>query len=182
MAASRAAYRYARAFLDVVEEHRKVDAVVTDFELIGKLIKDSRDFLLFLQSPVVNKERKKSVLRNLLGERIDVVTLKFILLLTTKNRENILPDIIEQFYVLRDELLGIVNATVYTATSFTKEQEKQLIDRLEQKTKKKIRLRYLVEPALKGGFRVQIGDTVWDGSVARQLELLRDWFGEESYP
>jgi F-type H+-transporting ATPase subunit delta len=176
MAETRAAYRYALALLETAVETKAVEKVSKDFEMVEALMKSSRDFLLFLRSPVVNTQKKKSIFTSLLKDRLDEITLKFILLLTTKNRETILPEIIQQYYRLRDKRLGIENVSVRSAVTLTKEQEKKLAARLEQITKKKIRLHPAEDRQLKGGLTVQIGDTVWDGSVVHQLELLRERF------
>ena len=176
MAETRAAYRYALALLETAEETKAIEKVSKDFENVEALIKGSHDFLLFLRSPVVNTQKKKSILTDFFKGRLSDITLKFILLLATKNRERILPEIIQQYYRLRDERMGIENVTVRSAVELTKEQEKKLIARLEQATKKKIHVRGIVDKQLKGGLAVQIGDTVWDGSVAHQLELLRERF------
>lgn len=181
MSESRAAYRYALAILQAAEEQRKLDQVVKDFEEVERLIKDVAEFRVFLRSPVINNQKKKSILTELLTRRISDFALMFILFLTSKNREMILPEVIQQFYRLRDGKLGIVSATVRTAVPFTKEQEQKLLERLEKKTRKKVRLNYLVDKRIKGGFVVQIEDTVWDGSVAHQLEILHKHLIEGSH-
>lgn len=173
---TRAAYRYARALLETAEETKTVDRVGKDLETIEDLIKGSRDFLLFLRSPVINTQKKKTVLTELFKNRLSAATFNFLLLLTTKNRETILPEIITQFYRLRDARLGIEHAAVRTPVPLTKDQEKKLTTALERVTKKRIQLQKILDPKVKGGVRVQIGDTVWDGSVAHQLALLRERF------
>jgi F-type H+-transporting ATPase subunit delta len=40
-------------------------------------------------------------------------------------------------------------------------------------TKKQVEITFSVEKNLKGGFIARVGDTVLDGSVQRQLELLK---------
>ena len=62
--------------------------------------------------------------------------------------------------------------------NLNEDQEKKLIAQLETATKKKIRLTYVTDASLKGGFVVQHDDTVWDASVRRQLEVLRERFVE----
>jgi F-type H+-transporting ATPase subunit delta len=42
--------------------------------------------------------------------------------------------------------------------------------------RKKVRVRFAVDMAIKGGLVVRIGDTVLDASVRRQLEILRERF------
>ncbi len=172
MSESRAAYRYALAILEAAEEQRNLDQVAGDFEEIERLMRDVQEFRVFLRSPVINNQKKRSILTELLGGRISDFTLKFILFLASKNREMILPEITRQFYRLRDRKLGIVNAMVRTAIPFTKQQEQELLKHLEKKTRKKIRLNYVVDKTIKGGFAVQIEDTIWDGSVEHQLEIL----------
>ena len=103
MSELRVARRYASAAISVAEEMNNVDAVSKDFALIEKLLHDVRDFGIFMRSPVVNTEKKKTVLMNVLRGNIGEFTLKFVLLLTPRGREGILRDVIKEFYRLRDE-------------------------------------------------------------------------------
>ena len=172
----RAAYRYATALLQVAEESKKLDEVSRDLSVIEKLTNDSREFRLFLKSPVVNSERKKRAFGEILNGKIGAVTEKFILLLTSKGREQLLPEVVRQFGKLRDLRLGILHVSARTAVAFSPDQEKRLTGQLENATKKKIRLSFVVDPSIKGGFTVQHDDTVWDASVRHQLEVLRERF------
>lgn len=174
MSEFRAAYRYAVALLGAAEEVRKLDVVSNDLASLEKLVKDSREFVLFLKSPVVNSERKKRTLTDILQGKVSDLTMKFVVLLASKGREGLLPEIIRQFYALRDRRLGILNVTARTAVAFKPEQEKLLVDKLESATKKKVRITFVIDPSLKGGFVVQHDDAVWDASVRHQLELLRE--------
>ena len=178
MTQSKAASRYALAFIGIAEEMKTLDAVGKDFIYLDALTKQSPEFSAFLKSPVVNKEKKKSVLREVLQKNVSEMTLKFILLLAAKGREDVLPEIIRQFYRLRDEHQGILNVTARTSVKFSDAQEKTLVNQIEQSTKKKVRMNYVLDPSLKGGFTVQHEDTVWDASVRHQLELLRKRFAE----
>ena len=49
----------------------------------------------------------------------------------------------------------------------------QYVEKLEEMTGKKIIMKQKVDAALLGGFTVQIGDQLIDGSVARQLQTLK---------
>jgi F-type H+-transporting ATPase subunit delta len=174
MSESRSAYRYALAILGVAEETKQLERVGKDLALIGNAIKESREFHLFLKSPIVNKDKKKRLLGEVFKDKVSELTMKFILLVTHKGREIILPDIIKQFNALHDQRLGIINVKVKSVSSFTVDQRKQLVDRIQTVTKKSVRLEEALEPQLIGGFTVQYEDTVWDGSVRRQLESLRE--------
>jgi F-type H+-transporting ATPase subunit delta len=176
MSESKAASRYALAFLGVAEEFKSLDAVGQDVLTLETLLRQSKEFSAFLKSPVVNKEKKKHVLAEILQKHVGELTMKFVMLLAAKGREELLPEILRQFARLRDERQGIVNVTAKTAVKFSEAQEQALVRQLEETTKKKVRINFVLEPSLKGGFLVQHDDTVWDASVAHQLELLRRRF------
>ncbi|MBU1299734.1 MAG: F0F1 ATP synthase subunit delta [Bacteroidetes bacterium] len=172
----RVAQRYARAVLQLAEEQNKIDRVTADFQLIEKMIKSSRDFVLFLQSPIINAEKKKKIFLALFKDKVDELTFTFILLLANKNREMIIPAIISQYNELLDEKRGMAEAEVTSAAPFTDKQSGVIMNKLESMTKKKIRMKFKSDPALIGGFKVRIKDTVWDGSILHQFETLREKF------
>jgi F-type H+-transporting ATPase subunit delta len=174
MSESRSAYRYALAILEVAEETKQLDRVGEDLALIGNAIKESREFYLFLRSPIVNKDKKEHLLGEVFNGKICDLTMKFIILVTHKGRERHLIEIIREFNALRDQRLGIINVSVKTASTLTQDQRKRLVERIQTVTKKSVRLDETLEPQLIGGFTVQYEDTVWDGSVRRQLETLRE--------
>ena len=173
MSETRAAYRYALAILGVAEETKNLDVVSKDFEFLDKLIRETKEFAVFLKSPVVTAEKKKRVLMEILKGSVSDLTMTFIMLLASKDREGLLPELIRQFSRLRDQRLGILDVTARASVKFTDAQEQNLVRQIEQATKKKVRMNVVLAPELKGGFTVQFEDTVWDASVRRQLEVLR---------
>jgi F-type H+-transporting ATPase subunit delta len=174
MSQIRAATRYAAALLGVAVERNELDAVANDVDFLGRTISASPDFAAFLRSPVISKEKKKKALRELLSGRTGETVAAFVLLLATKDREALLAEIVRQFRRLRDERLGIMDVTAHSATGFSPEQEARLGEQLGKATGKKVRLTIELDPSLIGGFTVRFEDTVWDASVRRQLELMRE--------
>jgi F-type H+-transporting ATPase subunit delta len=178
MSEFRASYRYALALIGVAQEMKKLDEVDRDLKFIEKLTAGEREFTLFLKSPVITAEKKKRVLREILQGHVGEITMKFVDLLAAKSREGLLPEIIRQFARLRDDRLGIVNVSARTAVKFTPAQEETLVRQLEGVTKKRVRISYVVDPSIKGGFIVRHDDTVWDASVQNHLKVLRQRFIE----
>jgi F-type H+-transporting ATPase subunit delta len=174
----RVAHRYALAAISVAEEMNIVDIVSKDFVLVEKMFVAVRDFRIFMKSPVIHTEKKKTVLMNVLRGNVHDFTLKFILLLTSRGREAVLRDVCKEFYRLRDVRRGILNVTARATVTFTDEQRRQLIQQIEQVTKKTVHLNVELDTSLQGGFTVQYEDTVWDASVRHQLETLRQRFVE----
>lgn len=175
---TRVARRYALALLTAAEGQNTQDSVAADIEFIGRLTRGSRDLRLLFATPVVSITRKRAVLHGLFTGRVQPMTLSFVDLLTTKQRVVLLPDIVEQFAALRDERLGIVNVDVTTAVDLTTEQQGALTKALEQHTQKKVRVHTVLDPAIKGGLRIRIGDTVLDATVTHKLKRLHQRFSQ----
>jgi len=66
-----------------------------------------------------------------------------------------------------------VSVDVRTAIGFSAAQENSLKTQLEAYTQKKVRVSFSLDTMLKGGFVAKVGDTTLDGSIRRQLEILR---------
>jgi F-type H+-transporting ATPase subunit delta len=179
MANLRIANRYAEALMTAAEELHVLKNVSDDLTFIQSIMKESREFQLFLKSPVIKKEKKLAVISATFGLSVQPLTLKFISLLIEKEREDVLPGVIESFFKLQDEILGIVHVRVKTATELSAQQSAQLTQRFEAYSKKKVLIDQSVDKQLIGGFIARIGDTVFDGSVKQQLVLLRKRFAEE---
>lgn len=171
---TRVARRYARGLMAAAEELRTVGNVAADLELIGQVLRDSREFRMLVASPVVSPARKTLIFRELFGRHVSPGMLTFLGFLASRNREDILPDIVEQFRLLHDERLGIVTVEVAAAVELTQPQHERLRTELERTTGKKVRVQFALDTKVRGGLVVKIGDTVLDASVRRQLELLRD--------
>ncbi|MBI5475774.1 MAG: ATP synthase F1 subunit delta [Ignavibacteriales bacterium] len=174
----RTAQRYARAIIELSDEMKNLDTLFRDFELLNSIILNVREFKLLLNNPVINTEKKKRLLSELLKDKVSELTMKFLLILTTKNREGLLPDIIHEFFTMRDEKLGILNVSVQTAVPFSSSQQDSLVRQLGSITKMKVKIKYNLDQSIRGGFKVQYQDTVWDASVQHQLDLLRKRFAE----
>ena|SRR6185369_15107004 len=176
MAESRAAQRYALALIGIAEEFKQFDTVSEDMAMLGRAIDGSRDLVNFLKSPVINKLQKRAVLAELLKGKVSDLTFKFVELITAKEREAIMPDIIRAYAKLRDKHLGILRATVRSASAMSPGQQETLQKHLAGVTGKNVMLTEMNDASLMGGFTLQYEDTVWDGSVKHQLEMLREQF------
>ena len=175
---SRVARRYAQALLEAAERDRALDAVLADLRLLQEHISESRDFRLFLKSPVIKGQTKLSILRNVFGGSLGALTMDFLRLLVEKNREALLSEVIVELFLMNDTRLGIVSLELKAAAELSDDHRTAITRRFENLTGKKIKISFSIDTSLKGGILVRVGDTVYDGSVKRQLELLRQRFAE----
>ena len=179
MANLRIANRYAEALLMTAEELHVLKDVNNDLTIIQHILRESREFQLFLKSPVIKKEKKQEVIKAAFGSLVHSLTFQFLFLLMEKEREDVLPSVIESFFRLQDEMLGIIHVHITTARELSQQQAVQLKQRFEAYSKKKVQIDQSFDKQIIGGFIARIGDTVFDGSVKQQLELLRKRLVEE---
>ena len=166
--------RYATALYEEADASGGLAAVDDDVLMLRNNIESNRELSRFFESPVIPQEKKESILQELLEERVETLTLQFLRLLVQKDRETLTKAILDQYQSLRDEQRGIVDAEVTVAQPLNDEDRTALVEALEEKTGKDIRLHLEENPDLIGGLVIRIGDRVFDGSVRSQLNALRD--------
>jgi len=82
--------------------------------------------------------------------------------------------VIEQFGKIYNEKNGIVEAEVVTAEKISEALEKKVKNYIEKKySAKKVIVKNIIDPKIKGGMIVRVGDEVVDGSIAGRLGELK---------
>lgn len=178
MKTSRVARRYAQALLESAERDRVLETVLADLRLLQEHIAGSREFRSFLKSPVIKGQTKLTILHGVFGGSVNALTMDFLRLLVEKKREALLADIITELFLMNDVRLGIVNLELKAASELSDDHRTAITRRFEQLTGMKIKISFSIDTSLKGGILVRVGDTVYDGSVKRQLEVLRERFAQ----
>lgn len=176
MADIKVSHRYATSLLETAIEKNKLDKVSVDMLLLVDVLEENKKLQLALESPVIKPEVKSAVMREIFKEKFDSDSLSFIDFVIGKNRENLLYSIALRFLDLRDDHLGVAKVSVSTAYDFTDEQKNILKDKLEDILNKKVRLSFVQDKELIGGFIAKVGDTNYDASIQHQLKLLKKKF------
>ena len=171
-----AAMRYARALLDVaIKERADLDQIERDLASVVALFTQYPALAHALLNPVVPVPRKRAAVAELLAAGpVTPMVAKLVTLLTDRDRLVLIPDLLAGY---RDRLLdhrNIVRAEVTTTGSLPPERAKAIEASLSRSTGRTISLTTRVDPAIIGGVVTRIGSTVYDGSVARQLEKIRE--------
>ena len=181
MGQSRAAHRYAAALMRLTTEQEKPETVAKGLMIVSQALTVSRELRLLMESPIVSNERKKIALAEIFKRKVTASVQAYLALIIDKGRAGALAEILHQYFVLRDEALGIVSVNVSAVAELSPKQSKVLKQHLEAYTQKKVRVVFSIDKSLKGGFVARIGDTMIDGSIQRQLEILRTRFKEGAF-
>lgn len=176
MAETKISSRYALSFLRIAIDKNILENTASDMEMMLNAFEDSRELRRAIESPVIRSEVKETILSEIFSGKVDDESMKFIKFIVSKGRESLLPSIAKRYLELRDEHLGIVQASVFSAFELSGEQKDQLKKRFETSLGKKVIFSYQIDNSLLGGFVAKLGDTIYDASVKHQLNLLKKHF------
>jgi F-type H+-transporting ATPase subunit delta len=178
---SRAAIRYAKALLDLSLEKGEIEKVYADMQLIHKICKDSKDLQLLLESPVVKTDKKQDILKAIFTDKVNKLTMSFLLILTAKKREGILKDVAASFIEKYYEHKNILR-TVIRSVSGVSDTVKSKVKALVKATyNSEVEIVEEYDAKLIGGFILKVGDKQIDTSVKAKLEKLRRNFSDNPY-
>ena len=172
MASTKSALRYATALMDLGVEQGCVDALAKDFISFEAAVGSSKDFRVFLNSPVVRSDKKLQVFSALFPD-FHSLTHAFLNLVTKNGREQLLPEIAVQFDNLVKKQREIVSGILRTATVLDSATIQAIMDKISPAFHGKLDLSVEVDPNLIGGFVVQIEDKQIDASVSSKLKTLK---------
>lgn len=176
MLVSKAAKRYATALIGISREDNKLDQILNDVKMSLNTINDSKDLILFLQSPIIKPDQKVKAIEAIFAGKVDKLLSDFMRFVASKNRAGIISQVLQSFVDKYEEINGIINVEVRSAIELTEDQTDKLKGILESTTGKTVQLHASVNKDLKGGLAVKIKDTVIDGTVKHKLEKLEEQF------
>ena len=168
------ARRYAQALHAEAEAQGQIERVDADIRTIRETLEASRELARLFESPVIPREKKQNVVRALFDAHLAPLTMRFLKLLISNQREDLFPSVVQAYQALRDRQLGVVEATARVAFAPSEQDLKDLETAVTRMTGKRVRLRVQQDPGLIGGVVIRVGDTVYDGSVRHQLERMRE--------
>jgi F-type H+-transporting ATPase subunit delta len=170
---SKVAEPYAEALLDLAKSNDALKETTNDMNIVSQFLANSNDLKKFLANPLITRNAKKNVVKDILGEQIDPNTLKFLMLLIDRNRIALLDGVTQKFLELSYKQESIEIAKVISSVQLSAQQQKNLAEKLKVITgAKQIKLALKVDPQLIGGFTVEIGSKMIDTSIRGQLKQI----------
>ena len=171
-----AAIRYARALLDVgVKEKADLEQIENELSQFADLFTQYPLLEKVLLNPAVPMPRKRAAVSDILAQAtLTPIVSKLIALLADRDRLVLVPDLLASY---RDRLLdfrGVVRAEVTTAAALDQPRADAIQKGLAALTGRTVLLATKIDQAIIGGLIARIGSTVYDGSVTRQLEKMKE--------
>jgi F-type H+-transporting ATPase subunit delta len=172
-----AAIRYARALFDIsLAEGKDLLQTQRDLGDFARLVAGSEPLLRALTNPAIPALRKRGVVEQLIARAgsLQPVVVKLLKLLAERDRLSLLTDVAQAFDERLMDHQRVMKAEIVSAVALSADRVTALTEGLKRATGRDIRLATRVDPSIIGGAVVRIGSTVYDGSITRQLERMRD--------
>lgn len=174
---SKIADRCARILLEYAVEAGSLEEIYQNMQLLTPYFQNSSDLAKVLGNPTISRMDKVSILEQLFKEQVHDALWRFIVVIMEQNQIGQFRHIISHFITLYKEHMGIKDVTMTTAIvlpkSFVNEFKKKLKKRLGCK---ELILKQQTDPAIIGGYILDIAPLTLDKSVRAQLSRLKDIF------
>jgi F-type H+-transporting ATPase subunit delta len=167
---------YARAFADVVMTKSNLldpARMLQELHGIEALLKESDPLRRVLENPSIPGNSKRAVL-DAITQRLGTTrqVRNFVAIITDNRRLPLFSEILKQVEQELDDRQGFAEAQVSSARQLNDPEKQMLEVEIAKMTGKKVRARYAQDASLLGGAVVQVGSTIYDGSVKGQLEKI----------
>jgi F-type H+-transporting ATPase subunit delta len=175
MTSRAAGTRYARALFDVARKEADIELVGRDLAGFAALVASHDTLPRILSNPAVPAAKKRAVVEQL-GARVRLSPLvaKLLTLLADRDRLGLLPEIAAAYQHRLMEHAKVVRAEIVTAVGLPDDRVAALRQGLAQATGRQVQLESRIDPSIIGGAIARVGSTVYDGSVIRQLEKMKE--------
>lgn len=180
MSRTRIAKRYAAGLWDYALSVKEEESIVKEIQSIIEIIKGSKDFRLFLKTPILETERKIKV-ANEIFKSFSKTIQHFIILVIRQNRENDLLSIAEEFLHIYDKYRGIQRVTITSAIPLEDNIISDILTTYGGIDKQKVQVENKIDKSIVGGYILRLGDQQLDASVKTKLENLKKQFEQKVY-
>ena len=162
---------YAEAAFEIARDQNAMDAWARMLALGANLVRDPR-VAGALDNPRLGAAEKESLLLSIAGDDLTPDGRSFFRVLVEADRVALLPEVATLFEDLKNRAENAAKAEIESAFELTDAQVADLKAILEKRFGKHIETTVRVNPALIGGARVTVGDTVIDASVQGKLAAM----------
>ncbi|GAB4440625.1 MAG: F0F1 ATP synthase subunit delta [bacterium] len=169
------AKRYAKTIFELGEEKGLLDKFSTDFANLKQVIETVEDFIPFLANPTYDYSVREQLFSEVAGKiGLNGFIVNLVKLLMEGNKVKLLPYVCKFYQDLDDFYAGRVRGQVKTAFELSSEDINAIKAAVEKALNKKVELATEVDKDVIGGLLIKVGDVVYDGTVKKQLEILKD--------
>jgi len=165
---------YAKALLAAATSAGTAEATVSELEaFVHEVVEKLPDLEATLGSLRIPPEHKLKILEHALKGRMSPLLLNTFKVMAEHGRLDSLREMAKAARKQLNESQGRTEATLRTAAPVSDAMQQQVKARLKKMLGKEIDLKTEIRPEILGGIVVRVGDTLYDGSVAHRLAMMK---------
>ncbi|HTY64876.1 MAG TPA: ATP synthase F1 subunit delta [Acidobacteriota bacterium] len=166
--------RYSRSLAEIAFEGNLQQTVWEDLQSFAEIFRAVPDLLDVFHAPSIPRETKEKLLAELMAKYpVNTITSNFLRILLQHHRIRYFQQIADGYLKAMNDRKGIVSAQVTAASPLSQEQLKALEEKLAGMTGKFVQIESQTDANLLGGVVVQMGSTIFDGSIRTQLSEMK---------
>lgn len=172
------AKRYASAMFYAANELGKIDAIKNDFSMIASTLISDRDISSFFNSNFIEGSVKAKILENVYGKYFQEETFNLLHILLERELTRLLPGIVVEYDNICNEYYNVAYVKIISAVKIKDiDSIKKAAMRIAGKD---IELLLEIDDSLIAGIIVEIEDVVYDYSLRRMLDSLKNSISDVS--
>lgn len=170
---SQVAKRYAEALFQVAKEQGKLAEIGADLKEVAAVFNTNAELVGLLAAPKIKPVAKKEMIKTLFSNANEAV-INTLQILIDKKRISDVTFVAKGFQALAAAAQGTAQATVYSTRTLTAEEQADISATFGKLVGvEKLDITNVIDASLIGGVRVQIGNYIYDSTVASKLEGLK---------
>lgn len=173
MSNSEVAKRYSLALFEIAKENGQIDSIQHELQELKIAYRNNIELEQLLTNPRLSMAKKKELLATVFNGFNPIIQNTLFVMLE-KNRLTEIVDVVDEFIEFANEIAGVADAKVFSTRALTQEESNNISTTYAKKIgRNSLRIKNIIDPSLLGGFRLQIGNRIYDGSLSGKLERLK---------
>ncbi len=172
---------YADGFLSAARSMGSSEDALDEFQsFIDDVMKRYPEFARILNSSIVSRDDKIDLIQKVVGPFGSKLFTNFLCVLAKHERLGLLPLILKESRSRHEIQQGIRHVKVTSSEPLNENAVERIRSSMKQKMPFEPVIDLQTDPEILGGLVIQVGDTVYDGSLATRLKKLRERIGERT--
>ncbi len=168
------------ALFAAAEKDKKLDTVEDELFRFERIMQSESSAVALLDEAVSDPERRNSLIDSLVADKVTPITLALLHHAVASTRKRSVLLAIDQLLEAAAVRQARSIARVTSAVALTDTQQQRLEAVLSDMYGRPISVRTAVDPQVRGGLVIRVGDEVIDGSIATRLANARATIGGRS--
>jgi F-type H+-transporting ATPase subunit delta len=172
---------YARAFLEAAPPNYDVAAFLASGQSMANAFKANPALRAFLLAPNVPREAKSKAIASIAARvGLDEYGARFLEVMLRNHRLLEAAEVFKTLRDLNDQRQNVLRVQLTVPAPLTDAERKAVEDAVSARTGKTVKAQIEIDSALLGGFIVQAGSRVYDGSVAAAVRRFQAQANEKT--